>query len=618
MSAPTTGGAPPSRHGVVAREEHGAAREERRGAPASAAPGPLPAAPDPRPASSRSAEHRLGHAAGAALGTLAALPGQLRGAAALVAERAQWAWRRSLRLRVVGTTVVLSLVVLTLLGTFLVGQIRDGLVETRRDSSLAEARVGTAEAQRNFSASESRDPSTVAGLLQDEVRRLASTGGGGGEKEVVALRAPGGASVALERAFSCAGCDVPRELRRQVQASESRQWWVYSTMPGGGGEAVPAVVVGSRVVVPFAGDYELYHFFPLDDEQATLELVRRTLAVAGLVLLILVGLIAYVVTYQVVTPVRMAARIAERLASGRLEERMHVRGEDDLARLAASFNGMAASLQSQIGQLEDLSRVQRRFVSDVSHELRTPLTTVRMAADVLHEARDDFDPATARSAELLQTQLDRFEALLADLLEISRFDAGAAVLEAERVDVRALAQRTIEATDALAQHTRTPVVLKARDQQCVAEVDARRIDRILRNLVVNAIEHGEGRKVEVTVAGDEHAVAVAVRDHGVGLKPGEAALVFNRFWRADPARARTTGGSGLGLSIALEDAHLHGGWLQAWGEPGEGSLFRLTIPRTLGGELDASPLPLRPADVRRRTGLVGSPYQRIASREGRA
>ena len=119
-------------------------------------------------------------------------------------------------------------------------------------------------------------------------------------------------------------------------------------------------------------------------------------------------------------------------------------------------------------------------------------------------------------------------------------------------------------------------------EQCVAEVDPRRVERILRNLVVNAIEHGEGRDVVVTVAADEDAVAVSVRDYGVGLRPGEASLVFNRFWRADPARARTTGGTGLGLSIALEDAKLHRGWLQAWGEPGNGTLFRLTVPRVAG------------------------------------
>jgi two-component system sensor histidine kinase MtrB len=133
----------------------------------------------------------------------------------------------------------------------------------------------------------------------------------------------------------------------------------------------------------------------------------------------------------------------------------------------------------------------------------------------------------------------------------------------------------------------------------VAEVDARRVERILRNLVGNAIEHGSARPVEITLAAHRTAAAMTVRDHGVGLTSGEAQHVFDRFWRADPSRVRTVGGSGLGLSISLEDARLHGGWLQVWGQPGSGAQFRLTLPLSAGGELTSSPLPLRPTIVRR-------------------
>jgi len=258
---------------------------------------------------------------------------------------------------------------------------------------------------------------------------------------------------------------------------------------------------------------------------------------------------------------------------------------------------MASSLQRQIRQLEELSRVQRRFVSDVSHELRTPLTTVRMAGDVLHDARRSFDPATARAAELLQVELDRFETLLADLLEISRFDAGAAVLEVGDVDLADVAHRVVDMTRALASSRGVTVVVREPGHPCLAEADVRRVERIVRNLVTNAIDHAESGDVVVHVRGDEQASAIAVRDHGVGLAAGEAALVFNRFWRADPARARTSGGTGLGLSIALEDTHLHGGWLQAWGQPGLGAQFRLTLPRYAGDSLRHSPLPLVPTDV---------------------
>jgi two-component system sensor histidine kinase MtrB len=129
---------------------------------------------------------------------------------------------------------------------------------------------------------------------------------------------------------------------------------------------------------------------------------------------------------------------------------------------------------------------------------------------------------------------------------------------------------------------------------CVADVDPRRVERVLRNLLVNAIEHADGSDVEVTVGADDRAVAVTVRDRGVGMTRDEAAHVFDRFWRADPARARTTGGTGLGLAISLEDAHLHGGWLEAWGRPRQGACFRLTLPRRAGITLESSPLPLEP------------------------
>lgn len=225
-----------------------------------------------------------------------------------------------------------------------------------------------------------------------------------------------------------------------------------------------------------------------------------------------------------------------------------------------------------------------------------------MAADVIHEARADFDPITARSAELLGDQLDRFESLLADLLEISRFDAGAAALEAEPIDLRTVVHRVIGGAEPLAERKGTRILVVGDDQPVIAEADARRVERVLRNLVVNAVEHGEGRDVVVRMGVAQGAVAVAVRDYGVGLKPGEATRVFNRFWRADPARARTTGGTGLGLSIAVEDARLHGGWLQAWGEPGGGSQFRLTLPRTADEPLRGSPIPLEPEDSRRNRG----------------
>ena len=359
---------------------------------------------------------------------------------------------------------------------------------------------------------------------------------------------------------------------------------------------VAGLAAGSTLTLPGTGRYAIFLVFPLTQEVNTLAVLRYAVVSTGAVLVLMLTFIAALVARQVVVPVRDARRAAENLASGNLHDRMRVRGQDDLARLATSMNDMAAEMEKQITTLSELSQVQQRFVSDVSHELRTPLTTVRMAAEVLHDAREEFDAVSARSAELLQTELDRFESLLNDLLEISRFDAGAAVLTAVPTDLRGIVDRVVEAQDALVRAYGVTITVST-DGDTTAEVDARRIERILRNLLVNAVEHSEGRPVDVLLAGGDDAVAVAVRDHGVGFEASQAKQVFLRFWRADPARARTVGGTGLGLAISMEDANLHGGWLTAWGRPGMGAQFRLTVPRRAGDVLTTSPLPMTPRDL---------------------
>ncbi|MFC8224777.1 MtrAB system histidine kinase MtrB [Streptomyces sp. NPDC057287] len=517
-------------------------------------------------------------------------------------------WRRNLQLRVVAGTLLMSIGVVLLLGFVVIGQVRNGLLEAKGKAAQTQAAGGFAAAQANANAplvpgdqsEEGADGMTPNTSWRTElVDQLAS--GGANAFNVVALSADSvgqGTSRAPRGSGSVEASSIPQRLRDDV-GEGAGAFQTYSLIRYSYGKAPePGLVVGKRLYDVDHNPYELYYLFPLTQEEKSLTLVTTTLATAGLFVVVLLGAIAWFVVRQVVTPVRMAAGIAERLSAGRLQERMKVTGEDDIARLGEAFNKMAQNLQLKIQQLEELSRMQRRFVSDVSHELRTPLTTVRMAADVIHEARVDFDPVTARSAELLGDQLDRFESLLSDLLEISRFDAGAAALEAEPIDLRMVVRRVIGGAEPLAERKGTRIHVVGDEQPVVAEADARRVERVLRNLVVNAVEHGEGRDVIVRMGVAQGAVAVAVRDYGVGLKPGEATRVFNRFWRADPARARTTGGTGLGLSIAVEDARLHGGWLQAWGEPGGGSQFRLTLPRTADEPLRGSPIPLEPEDSR--------------------
>ena len=527
---------------------------------------------------------------------------------------ARYAWVRSLQARVVMGTLVLCALVTALVGWMLMRQVADGLVDGKVDQSVAQAQAGFVDAQQQLDASVVPDTNSQSELLTQLVTSLASRGGSPRGYEVVAygpLGPAGSASGALG-VYASAPVDeasIDADLRERVEA-EPGAWWTYSTLQFTDGRTEPAVVVGSRLRLTSSGEaYTLYYLFPMDDQEQTLSLVRRGLISAGLILMVLVAAVAWLVTRQVVTPVRLARRIAERLAAGRFEERMHVRGEDDIARLGQSFNQMASSLQRQIRQLEELSRVQRRFASDVSHELRTPLTTVRMAADVLHDSKGDFDPATARSAELLQVELNRFESLLTDLLEISRFDAGAARLSLETVDLVAVARRVAEAYRGLTDRNGMRLEVVADQEYCLVEADVRRIERIVRNLVANAINYSRSPAVQIRVRGNQDATALIVRDWGVGLRPGESSLVFNRFWRADPARARNSGGTGLGLAIALEDASLHGGWLQAWGEPGKGAQFRLTLPRRAGQEPVRSPLPLVPEDAAEAE--VGAAYVRV-------
>jgi two-component system sensor histidine kinase MtrB len=506
-------------------------------------------------------------------------------------------WRSSLGFRVVVVTMLLGVLVLTAVGTYLYGSIAQGLVDSRQRIAADDSLRDATAAQKEFdSTDQNKTQDQLTQFATDMVKKYSRTAGNETRYVVFSRLDNSDGHVVIPTTFESGSVGkrfIPEELRTRVAAQPERQHLQVTTIEEGN-DSVSAVVVGQRIDTGVAGNYGLYFIYPMHREAEIISNIGQTFLFGGAALILLVGAIAFVVTRLVADPVRRAAIVAEKFAEGNLNERMRSKGEDDLARLGNSFNAMAASIQQQIAQLENLSRVQQRFVSDVSHELRTPLTTIRMAGDLIHDSRQDFEPTVARSAELLRGELDRFEELLSDLLEISRFDAGAAVLDVEASDLRASVERAVDAHRTLAARKGTQLVLRTPPLPVVADMDSRRIERILRNLVSNAIEHGEGRPVEITVGANDTAVAVTVRDHGVGLRPGEAALVFTRFWRADPARARTTGGTGLGLAIALEDARLHAGRLEAWGVLGEGSCFRLTLPRKAEATITGSPLPLSP------------------------
>ncbi|WP_459791258.1 MtrAB system histidine kinase MtrB [Arthrobacter sp. AD-310] len=508
-------------------------------------------------------------------------------------------WRRSLQFRTVLTTLLLAVTSFAVVGAYLSHQIANNLFQERLTQAESETRYNVKQVQDTFDGAQVTDQSSVITLVYDTLNAVEGRGSVIQRRYVFEAMPeqtkPRNRWVESRASDQLTVSVIPPELRKAVQESGKDQYWASTVIPVGT-EDRPGIAVGNKVT--FNGTvYELYLIYDLNTAQQTLDEIQSVLWAGGAVLVLLIGAVAWYVTRNVVSPVSHAAMVSEKLAAGQLQERMVVRGEDEVARLGASFNHMAASLQEQITQLATLSQMQQRFVSDVSHELRTPLTTVRMAAEVLYDARDEFDPINKRSAELLYNQVERFQSLLSDLLEISRFDAGVAVLDAEPEDILQVIAHVIEGAAPVAAEYGSEIILSAPEGAIVVEMDARRIDRILRNLILNAVEHGEGKPVRVTVAASRTAVGVSVRDHGIGMEPAEAARVFDRFWRADPARARTTGGSGLGLSIAMEDTKLHNGWLQAWGRKGSGANFRLTLPLRQGEEIDDSPVQLEPDDA---------------------
>lgn len=503
------------------------------------------------------------------------------------------AFRRSIQLRYVTLTVAFSAVALVAVGGFLSFSIGNGLFQTRVDQILQESKRASIEVQNTFSSSGATDVVSLQVLVNAVVPNLEQNVASG-SRRVALLRTPNQASDQFLQSpisTSLADSDIPIALRTKVAKTDDRI--IYRTVNlNVRGFQTPTVIVGSKINIPVAGQYELYLVYDISDAQATLDFMQSTLAVGGLIMILLLGIVAYFVTGRIVAPVARAAQVAEELAQGSLDKRLPERGQDIVATLARSFNRMAQSLETQIGELSKLSKMQQRFVSDVSHELRTPLTTIKLAAEMLEARSDELDEKAKRSLETLISQVARFESLLSDLLEISRYDAGAVIAELEPNDVNTVTKIAVAGLEPLAETLGCDLQLKHPKGPVIAEIDRRRIERVLRNLISNAIEHGSGKPIVIEVGQSKTAVAVTITDSGVGMSRSQMDRVFDRFWRGDPARKRTTGGTGLGLAISLEDTHLHHGWLQVTSKPNQGTTFRITLPRKEGGIFTESPLPL--------------------------
>ena len=500
--------------------------------------------------------------------------------------------RHSLSAKLALAITAAALVILLVFGVIVASQLRTSMFETRRDAILADASLRFSSAQSVFSSSTATSPDQVQESARGALASLKASAAGAGATNVALLRAEGStASLRINQVEDEQMRGLITPQMREAVAQGGAQWQSVGIRASDSDKVSPGILVGTQVQLPRAGTHELYILYSLAADQRQVDVVLRVLVLSALPIIVALPIGVFALLHRLLLPVRLTVSAATKAAEGDLDVRVEVHGADEMAALGRAFNAMTSSLQDTISRYDELAKLQQRFVSDVSHELRTPLTTIRMAEDIVWDNREDLPAHARRSAELLHDQTERMEQMLADLLEISRYDAASALLDAEERDLRPIVTRVVEACAELAQRQGVPVEVVA-PARAAAEIDERRIERVIRNLVVNAIEHADGTRVTITVATSATDVACRVRDRGVGMTQEVADHVFDRFYRADTARARTTGGTGLGLAIATEDVAIHGGRLQAYGEPGNGASFLMTLPKHAGDEIASWPLAL--------------------------
>ena len=500
--------------------------------------------------------------------------------------------RHSLSAKLAVAITLAALVLLLVFGIIVASQLRSSMFETRKDAILADASLRFSSAQSVFSSSTATSPDQVQESARGALASLKASAAGAGATNVALLRSEGStASLRINQIEDEQMRGLITPQMREAVAQGGAQWQSVGIRASDSDKVSPGILVGTQVQLPRAGTHELYILYSLAADQRQVDVVLRVLVLSALPIIVTLPIGVFALLHRLLLPVRLTVSAATKAAEGDLDVRVEVHGADEMAALGRAFNAMTSSLQDTISRYDELAKLQQRFVSDVSHELRTPLTTIRMAEDIVWDNREDLPAHARRSAELLHDQTERMEQMLADLLEISRYDAASALLDAEERDLRPIVTRVVEACAELAQRQGVPVEVVA-PARAAAEIDERRIERVIRNLVVNAIEHADGTRVTITVATSATDVACRVRDRGVGMTQEVADHVFDRFYRADTARARTTGGTGLGLAIATEDVAIHGGRLQAYGEPGKGASFLMTLPKHAGDEIASRPLAL--------------------------
>ncbi|GAA5000852.1 HAMP domain-containing sensor histidine kinase [Kitasatospora paranensis] len=477
-------------------------------------------------------------------------------------RRGPWRRLRSLRVRLIAVFAAVALITAVSASGIAYWLNRDAVLKRAQDTALNDFRVSLT---RNVSALPAAPDCTQ---LSDLAQQVASSGLN--YDVVVTDPALPGCAVSTDPArFTLAG--VPPTLRRAVDTPRTvgpgnpYPYHLYWQRVNLGNR--PFLVGGTRVV---PGGPTAYMFKSLENERADLNTLGWSLAIATLLALIGSALLAQAASATVLRPVRRLGEAARSLGEGKLDTRLEVEGGDELADLARTFNRTAESLAHQVEELSAREMQSRRFVADMSHELRTPLTAMTAVTDILEDEADALDPMIAPAVRLVVSETRRLSDLVENLMEVTRFDAGTAKLVADEVDIADLIMSCIDGRawyDAVEVDAPRGVRLMA---------DPRRLDVVFANLIGNALKHG-GSPVRVVVREEDgERVVVEVRDSGPGIPEEVLPHVFDRFYKADKGRARSEG-SGLGLSIAMANAQIHGGTIAA--ANGEhGAVFTLTLP----------------------------------------
>lgn len=498
---------------------------------------------------------------------------------------------RSLQRRMFAIALLVAMITAVMFSVVSAISVRSTLQMQAVDQAHEDFDDQAARAQTQLDASGAVDSVEVQQLVTDLASTLQNEGNGNLLGVYVYARGRMGGFVSpVSTDLRYAGL-ISDDMRSRVDDADTGESY-YQAVDAGG----PGVMFGTVLSFQATNDIELYSLYSLDDQAQAIVSIQAQLGIVGCLLSLSMGVIAWMMSRIIIRPVAQVAGAAERLAQGHLDARVTQDRNDEIGTLQRAFNQMADVLNEKIDQLEGVGRVQRRFVSDVSHELRTPVTTIRMAADLLMSRKSEFDASAERTVELLDEQISRFERMLAELLEISRYDAGNAQLDPVETDLRQPVCQAVATVVDLARAKGVWLSVHLPSHPVVADIDSRRIERIVRNLLGNAVDFAEGLPIEVDVVTGPGAASVIVRDHGVGMDASQLRHVFDRFWRADSSRSRLTGGTGLGLSIAMQDARLHHGDLLVRSLPGAGTVFILSLPLRAGMVLDDYPAPVSFAD----------------------